>query len=142
MLIGDKKMLRYILVSLSSGVLFGIMDGIINANPVAQRLYSVFEPIARKSINVAAGIVIDIVYGFAMAGIFLFLHKSLPGESGLIKGLAFGILIWFFRVFMQAASQWMMYNISVKTLIYSLTCGLFEMLVLGLLYGLTLRSTA
>ena len=123
-------MLRYILVSLSSGVLFGIMDGIINANPVAQRLYSVFEPIARKSINVAAGI----VYGFAMAGIFLFLHKSLPGESGLIKGLAFGILIWFFRVFMQAASQWMMYNISVKTLIYSLTCGLFEMLVLGLLY--------
>lgn len=135
-------MIRYILVSLSSGILFGIMDGIINGNPLAQKFYKAFETIAKKSINVPAGITIDIVYGFVMAGLFLMINKSLPGESGIVRGLAFGIIIWFFRVVMQVASQWMMYNIPVKALLYTLACGLIEMLVLGLFYGLTLKVSA
>ena len=134
-------MVRYILVSLSSGILFGIMDGLINANPIAQKLYKVFEPIARKSINAPAGITIDVVYGFVMAGFFLLIRKSLPGESGIVKGLAFGIIIWFFRVVMQVASQWMMYDIPLKALLYTLLCSLVEMLVLGMLYGFTLRHS-
>jgi hypothetical protein len=135
-------MVRYILVSVGGGILFAVMDGLINANPLARRLYKSFEPIARKSINIPAGLAIDLVYGFAMAGIFLLLHASLPGESGAVKGLAFGLLVWFFRVAMQAASQWMMFNIPAGTLLYALVCGLAEMLVLGLLYGLTLKSSA
>ncbi len=134
-------MIRYILVSVGSGILFGFMDGLINANPLAQSLYKVFEPIARKSINIPAGLAIDLVYGFAMAGIFLLLHGSLPGESGVVKGLVFGLLVWFFRVAMQAASQWMMFNIPARTLLYALVCGLIEMLALGLLYGLTLKPS-
>ncbi|MFC1841192.1 DUF6789 family protein [Thermodesulfobacteriota bacterium] len=132
-------MIRYILVSVASGILFGAMDGIINANPLAQRLYRAFEPIAKKSINIPAGIAIDILYGFVMAGIFLLIYKSLPGESGVIKGLTFGVIIWFFRVVMQVASQWMMYNVPAKALCYTLISGLVEMLALGLLYGLTLK---
>jgi hypothetical protein len=131
--------LRYILVSVSSGILFGVMDGIINANPLAQKLYRAFDPIAKKTINVPAGIVIDLLYGFAMAGIFLLIHNSLPGESGVIKGLTFGGIIWFFRVLMQVVSQWMMFNVPVKALCYTLISGLVEMLALGLLYGLTLK---
>ena len=134
-------MTRYIIVSLSSGILFGIMDGLINANPLAQKLYKAFEPIAKKTINVPAGIVIDIVYGFVMAGVFLLISKSLPGESGIIKGLAFGIIMWFFRVVMMVASQWMMYNVPLKALLYTLVCGLIEMLVLGLFYGFTLKAS-
>ena len=38
-------MIRYIIVSIASGVLFGAMDGLINANPLAQRLYEVYKPI-------------------------------------------------------------------------------------------------
>lgn len=133
-------MIRYILVSLSSGILFGMMDGLLNANPFARKLYKAFEPIAKKSINVPAGITIDIIYGFVMAGIFLMINKSLPGESGVIRGLAFGIIIWFFRVVMQVASQWMMYNVPVKALLYTLSGGFIEMLILGLLYGLTLKN--
>ena len=34
-------MFRYILVSLGSGLLFGILDGLLNANPLAARLYEV-----------------------------------------------------------------------------------------------------
>ena len=132
-------MTRYIIVSISSGILFGILDGVINANPLAQKLFEFFKPIAKTSINPLAGIVIDVVYGFVMAGVFLLLYKSLPGETGLVKGLSFALLVWFFRVVMYIATQWVMFNIPVETLLYSLVAGLGEMLILGVLYGLTLK---
>ena len=132
-------MIRYILASIGSGILFGLMDGLINANPIAQRLYRVFEPIAKKSVSMLAGVAIDLAFGFAMAGIFLLLYGSLPGESGVVKGLFFGLLVWFFRVAMQVASQWMMFSIPAGTLLYTLVFGLCEMIVLGLFYGLILK---
>lgn len=132
-------MATYIIISVISGVLFGILDGLINANPLARRLYKVYEPIAKKSINPIAGILIDLVYGFVMAGLFLLLYNSLPGETGIIKGASFALLAWFFRVVMYVASQWVMFIIPVQTLIYSLIAGLGEMLVLGILYGVTLK---
>lgn len=134
-------MIGYIIVSIVSGILFGILDGVINANPLAQRLYEVYKPIARTSINPLAGIVIDLVYGFVMAGVFLLLYKSLPGETGLVKGVSFAFLVWFFRVVMYTASQWVMFNVPVEALLYSLVTGLGEMLILGVLYGLTLKPT-
>ena len=129
----------YVLVSAVSGILFGIMDGLINANPVAKRLYEVYKPIAKTSLNPLAGILIDLVFGFVMAGVFLLLYASLPGETGFVKGVSFAVLAWFFRVVMYTASQYVMFNVPVKALLYSLVTGLGEMLVLGLLYGLTLK---
>jgi hypothetical protein len=133
-------MIRYIIVSLVSGILFGVMDGLINANPLAQKLFSVFKPIAKTSINAPAGIAIDLVYGFAMAGIFMLLYQSLPGQTGLLKGLSFALIAWFFRVLMQAASQWMMFNVPMGAVLYTIIAGLGEMLILGILYGLTLKA--
>lgn len=132
-------MTGYIIISLVSGVLFGILDGVINANPLAQRLLKVFKPIAKTSINPIAGILIDLVFGFIMAGVFLLLYNSLPGSTGLIKGVSFALLVWFFRVVMAVASQWMMFTIPVETLLYTLATGLGEMLILGILYGLSLK---
>ncbi|OGO30211.1 MAG: hypothetical protein A2Z16_02980 [Chloroflexi bacterium RBG_16_54_18] len=132
-------MLRYILVSLGSGLLFGVLDALLNANPLAVRLFSVYKPIARNSVNPLAGILIDIAYGFIMAGIFLLLYESLPGPTGIVKGLSFGLLAWFFRVVMQAASSWVMFEVPLQTAAYSLIAGLLEMLLIGLLYGLTLK---
>jgi hypothetical protein len=43
-----------------------------------------------------------------------------------------------FRVIMRAASQWVMFIIPERTLLYTLGGGLVEMAGLGLLYGLTL----
>jgi hypothetical protein len=131
--------MRYILVSIVSGILFGILDGVIHANPLAQRLYEVYKPIARTSINPLAGIIIDLIYGFIMAGIFLLLYLSLPGATGLVKGVSYAFLAWFFRGIMYTASQWMMFNVPPATLLYSLIVGLGEMLILGVLYGLTLK---
>lgn len=132
-------MIRYVIVSVFSGVLFGILDGLINANPLAQRLYEVYKPIAKASINVSTGFLIDLAYGFIMAGLFLLLYKSLPGRTGLFKGVGFGLIAWFFRVVMYTASQWMMFNVPGEALLYSISTGLVEMLILGALYGLTLK---
>jgi hypothetical protein len=74
-----------------------------------------------------------------MAGVFLVLYGSLPGDTGLMKGISFGFLTWFFRVVMYSASQWMLFAISVEALLYALFAGLIEMLVLGVLYGMTLK---
>ena len=71
--------MRYVVISVASGILFGLMDGLIHGNPLAQRLFEVYKPIAKTSVNVPA-----------------------------------------------------------RALVYSLVTGLGEMLVLGLLYGLTL----
>ncbi len=95
-----KNIFRYFAVSTISGILFGIMDGYINSNSLAQSLFEIYKPIAKTSVNITAGIIIDLLYGLAMAGIFLLLYKSLPGEKGLLKGISFALIIWFFRVLM------------------------------------------
>jgi hypothetical protein len=131
--------ITYIIVSLVSGVLFGIMDSAINANPLARKLNEVYKPIAKTSLNIPAGVIIDLIYGFALAGIFLLLYSSLPGEIGIVKGIVFALTVWFFRVVMSVASSWMMYKIPVRTLLYTLFTGLGEMLILGIVYGLFLK---
>jgi len=135
-------MISYIVVSIVSGIVFGVLDGLINANPLGRKLMEVYNPIAKKSINVAAGVVIDIAYGFILAGIFVVLYESLPGDAGIVKGISFGVLAWFLRVIMSVISSWMMYTIPVKTLLYSLLAGLIEMLILGLIYGGFLKPWA
>ena len=132
-------MISYIIVSIVSGLLFCVMDGLINVNPLGRRLYEVYKPITKTSVNVLAGIVIDLVYGFILAGIFLILFNSLPGELGLMKGISFAFLAWFFRVVMLTASQCMMYKVPIHTHLYTLVTGLSEMLLLGILYGVTLK---
>ena len=132
-------MTNYVIVSVVSGILFGVLDALINANPMAQRLNEVYKPIAKTSINPVAGIAIDLVYGFVMAGMFLLLYQSLPGEAGIVKGISFAFMVWSFLVLMYVATQWMMFNVPVVTLIYMLISGLGEMLILGILYGLTLK---
>ena len=135
-------MTTYIIVSLAAGILFGVMDGLINANPLAARLYEVYKPIARTSLNFVAGIVIDLAYGFILAGMYLLLFASLPGATGLLKGLSFALLAWFLRVVMGVLSHWVMYKIPGKTLLYTLLAGFAEMLVLGILFGLALHPAS
>jgi len=129
----------YIVVSIISGILFGVLDGFVHANPLAVKLFEVYKPIARTSVNFVAGILIDLAYGFILAGLFLLFYTSLPGELGIVKGICFALIVWFLRVVMSAASQWMMFTIPWKTALYELGSGLGEMLILGILYGITLR---
>jgi hypothetical protein len=128
----------YIAVSLAAGLLFGVLDGILNGNPLARRLFAAYAPIARPRINVAAGVAIDLAYGFLLAAIYLQLAPSLPGATGLAKGAAYGVVVWFFRVVMAAASNYLTFAIPARALLYTLAAGLLEMLILGLLVGYTI----
>jgi hypothetical protein len=132
-------MVGYVIVSVISGFLFGILDGVINANPLAQRLFDAYKSIAKTSINFVAGMIIDLAYGFILAALFLLVYPGLPGSIGLVKGLSFALMVWFLRVVMNVASQWMMYKVPLRALLYTLLTGLGEMLILGILYGLTLQ---
>jgi hypothetical protein len=131
-------MITYIIVSIISGLLFAILDGLKNANPIAIKLMEVYKPISRNSINFVAGIIIDLAYGFILAALFLLISPSLPGESGMVKGIIFALIVWFLREVMQSLSQWMMFKVPINTLLYNIISGLVEMLCLGILYGLTL----
>ena len=133
-------MLRFIIAAILTGLLFGIMDGLIYANPLAVKLMECYRPISKKSINVPAGIVIDLVYGFAISGIFCMIQPVLPSANVLINGILFGTVLWFFRVLMDVISRWMMFTVPVKTLSYIALTGLAEMIIIGLINGLILAK--
>lgn len=133
--------MRFLVAGAGSGLLFGVLDGILNANPLAQRLFAVYRPIARPSVDALAGAGIDLVYGFIMAALFLLLRSSLPGGP-LVQGIVFGLIAWFFRVLMGTLGQWTMFVVPGATVAYSVAAGMVEMVLIGLYYGAVLRPPA
>ena len=127
------------MIGVGAGVVFAILDGLLNANPVAQRVYAAYRPIARESVNAPLGLAFDILSGIVMAFMFVRLMPSLPGGP-VARGLSFGLMVWFLRVAMGVAAQAVMFNIPGSSLAYTLVAGLVEMSVLGSLYGLALRT--
>ena len=132
-------MARFIITAILTGLLFGIMDGLLNGNPYAVKLMECYKPIAKQTINVPMGLLIDLFYGFVISGIYLILRPSLPTEIGVVKGLTYGLGMWFFRVLMGVVSNWMMFNVPVKTLVYVLFAGFMEMIILGIINGIMLK---
>jgi hypothetical protein len=132
-------MLRYVIVSVFGGLLLGLLDGLINANPYAQKLFEVYKPIAKNSVNIILGFGIDILYGFVMAGLFILLYKSLPGQTAILKGLSFGLIVTFFGVVMHVFSQLVMYKVPANTLLYMFLTGLIEILIVSIFLSLTLK---
>jgi len=133
-------MATYLLVGLASGVLFIVLDGLLNANPIAQRLNAPYRPIARDRLMLVPAIVIDLLLGLVMAAIFLYLYGSFPSSPVAGAAISFGLLAWFFRVLMNALSQWVMFNVPVKTHLYAVAAGLLEMLALGFFYAWAFRT--
>jgi len=132
-------MARFIITAILTGLLFGIMDGLLNGNPYAVKLMECYKPIAKHTINVPMGLLIDLFYGFVISGIYLILRPSLPTEIGVVKGLTYGLGMWFFRVLMGVVSNWMMFNVPAKTLVYLLFAGFMEMIILGIINGIMLK---
>ena len=130
---------RILLTGAGVGLVFAILDGLLNANPVAQHVYAAYRPIARQSVNAPLGLLFDIIAGVVMAMLFAGLQHALPGGP-ITRGLAFGLMAWFFRVAMGVAAQAVMFNVPGSALTYALFAGLIEMGVLGALYGIALRS--
>ncbi|UWZ84038.1 hypothetical protein [Occallatibacter riparius] len=138
MSIRGMPVVRVVAVGLSAGLIFAIADALLNANGLAVRLYALYRPIARESVNAPLGLAFDLISGLVMAILFVALRPSLSGKS-LMRGIQFGLIAWFFRVAMQSASQVVMFPISAGAVAYGLSSGLAEMLLLGIFYGALLK---
>jgi hypothetical protein len=128
--------IRFLVVGLSSGILFAFADGLVNQNEIAKAMFEYYKVIARTGTNYAVIIGTFMLYGFVMTWIFEILYSALPGKSGMAKGTSFGIITWFFRVFMYAITQWLVIAVPAKTMAYLMLAGLAEMLVMGWFYGI------
>jgi hypothetical protein len=131
-------MLRVVGVGLAAGLAFLISDAVLNANPLAQRLYAAYGPIARSSVHVLAGSRIELAYGMILAALFVTLGPGLPGETGLAKGLSFGAMVWFLRVVMRVASEWVTTTVPASAHVYTLLGGLVQILLVCTLIALLL----
>jgi hypothetical protein len=125
-------------VGVLAGMVLAGFDALINVNPLAQRYYAAYRPIMRQSANAGLGVSLDIVFGFIMAILFMALTPALPADP-VSRGLTFGLIAWFFRVAMGAASHAVMFEIPIEAPLYTLATGLAEMLILGLIYGALLN---
>ncbi len=124
-------MLRQIVVGLVAGIVFLVLDGVLNANPLAQRLYAAYQPILRPGANALAGSVVDLAYGLVLVWLFSTLWTSLPGATSLTKALSFGLMVWFLRVCMRVAGEWVMTVVPVPVHAYTLAAGLVQALVVA-----------
>ena len=132
--------MRYVIISWVCGILYWILDGIIVWNPYARKLYQAYRTNANPSFSLPKSFFVYLVYGFAMAGLFLLLYNSLPGETGIVKGICFGLIAWYFRGFTTVMSQWIFSTVSLKTMGYAAITGVGEALILGMFLGLTLKG--
>jgi len=124
-------MTRYLLASLASGILFVGMDVLINANPLAQRLHQGYAAIARKSMNPIPATLIDLAYGFIIAGLYLLLRPALPGSTVLAKAVSFALILWVLRVVMTAVTHWVMFDLPGSAHMHDIAAGFLEMLVIS-----------
>ena len=131
-------MIRQILVGLVAGVVFLVLDGLLNANPLAQRLYAIYQPIARPGVNAVAGSIIDLAFGVILVAMFLTLRPSLPGATSLAKAASFGLIVWFLRVCMRVAGEWIMTTVPLPTHAYTLVAGLVQVLIVCAIIALLL----
>jgi len=131
-------MLRQIVVGLGAGAAFLILDGILNGNPLAREVYAVYRPIARSSVSMVAGSLVDLAYGVILVALFVTLRHCLPGRTKLAKGLSFGALVWFLRVVMRVAGEWVITTVPPSAHVYSLVAGLVQALLVAGLIALLL----
>jgi len=129
-------MRRQICAGLVAGLAFLVLDGVMNANPLAQRLYAAYQPIARSSVNAAAGSVIDLAFGVILAVLFVRLRPSLPGRTPLMKALSFGVMVWFLRVCMRVAGEFVVTVVPTSTHVYTLVAGLVQILIVASIIAL------
>ena len=126
-------MTRYIIASVGAGILFVLLDALLNVNPLAQRLHRAYEPLARKTMNPLPAVAIDLAYGFVIAGLYLLLRQALPGAGWPAKAVSFAAMLWVLRVVMATVSHWVMFDVPARSHLYDLAAGLIEMLAIAAL---------
>jgi hypothetical protein len=83
---------------------------------------------------------VDLAYGVILVALFLTLWPGLPGQTSLMKGLSFGVIVWFLRVVMRVAGEWVTTTVPTSTHAYTLAVGLVQLLLVAGIIALLLPS--
>ena len=135
---GEISVRRIIVGGIFIGLLLivsGVVSGFFSVSVFKMPMFVSDSTLWRQEFNPYLSVSLDIIYGIILAGLFNLLYMSIPGE-GIMKGIAFGLIIWFFKTVMAMGSIRVMFNVSDKVLIYWTFCGLLEMLVIGTVLGI------
>jgi hypothetical protein len=135
-LIQEAQMCHYLIVSIGSGLFIMLLDTAMPTNKIHMLGCRQAENYNRILKNLSNGWATYLLYGFVVTNIFFCFNEKLPGMSGIMKGLSFGLGIWFLRVAFVAPFQRINRNINISKLYYDLMSGLGKMLIIGLFYGL------
>lgn len=79
-------MVRYIVVSVAGGLILGLLDGLINANPYAQKLFEAYKPIAKSSVNIFWGLGLTFFTGLSWREYFFSSTQVCRGRQRFSKG--------------------------------------------------------
>lgn len=116
-------------------IVLGVILGFFSVTVFKLPMFVSDSTLWRKEFNPILSVCLDIIYGIILAGLFNLLYIGIPGE-GILKGISFGLIIWFFKVVMAMGSIRIMFNVSDKVLLYWTFSGLFEMLIIGTILGM------
>lgn len=130
------RWLRILWAGIVVGVVFVILDAVLNANPLGAQALEFYAPIAREGVLIPVGIVSDIVSGFLIVLFFALFYNSLPSSSGIVKGIIFGLIVGYLKVIMNVAASFSMFQMPLTAALYTLGAGILEITVLGFLAGL------
>jgi len=135
---GQISLPRVIIGGIFIGLLLlvlGVISGFFSVEVFKLPIFVSDSTLWRHEFNPALSIFLDIIYGIVLAGLFNLLYMSIPGE-GVVKGISFGLIIWFFKVVMAMGSIRIMFNVSDKILIYWTFSGLVELAIIGSVLGI------
>ena len=82
-----------------------------------------------------SGSAVDLAYGVILVWLFVTLRASLPGHTSFLKGVSFGLMVWFLRVVMRVAGEWVVTTVPASTHAYTLASGLVQVLLVATFIG-------
>ncbi|MFH1784658.1 MAG: hypothetical protein ABH868_07220 [bacterium] len=135
---GEISIRRIIVGGIFIGLLLlfsGVMSGFLSVSVFKLPIFVCDSTLWHQQFNPALSVFLDIIYGIILAGLFNLLYMSIPGE-GLMKGISFGLIVWFFKVVMAMGSIRVMFDVSNKILMYWTFAGLVEMMIIGSVLGI------
>lgn len=135
---GEISVRRIVIGGIFIGLLLlvsGVISGFFSITVFKLPIFVSDSTLWRQEFSPYLSISLDIIYGIILAGLFNLLYMSIPGKA-IMKGISFGLIVWFFKTVMAMGAIRVMFNVSDKILLYWTFSGLLEMLMIGAVLGI------
>lgn len=82
-----------------------------------------------------ASIIGTVIIGIILAAVYAYIHKGLPAESGLKKGVQYGLILWLVGMIPGMYATWFTMTVNNTVIIYWAAQGLIKYLLMGAAIG-------